>query len=171
MYTITAITKITAMKLQILCHSCANIHATNTKNCQYAMDPHLSAMERKEAFYWIANCLSYKNWQHAYMRLTIYINVRRRRIGKITTTKNILLGFHFALIHIKKCYCYPYIQEILQSMSGNFVRRHSRRKRRLLHRKNRVPPYFIWVDLVSTPLSGITITAILVSTKREKKWK
>ena len=43
----------------------------------------------------------------------------------------------------KKCYCYPYIQEILQSMSGNFVRRHSRRKRRLLHRKNRVPPYFI----------------------------
>ena len=101
MYTITAITKIIAITLQILCHSCANIHATNTKNCQYAMDPHLSAMERKEAFYWIANCLSYKNWQHAYMRLTIYINVRRRRIGKITTTKNILLGFYFALIHIK----------------------------------------------------------------------
>ena len=56
-------------------------------------------------------------------------------------------------------------------MSGNFVRRHSRRKRRLLHRKNRVPPYFIWVDLVSTPLSGITITAILMSTQKKRKKK
>ena len=44
-------------------------------------------------------CLTRIDSMHTYMRLTIYINVRRRRrIGKITTTKNIL-GFYFESLH------------------------------------------------------------------------
>ena len=45
-------------------------------------------------------CLARIDSMHTYMRLTIYINVRRRRrrIGKITTTKNIL-GSYFESLH------------------------------------------------------------------------